>query len=787
MVKLVIVESPAKCKKIAGYLGSGYKCIASFGHIYQLSGVNKAENFKPEFKLIPVKNKYIKQLRQNIRQADEIILATDDDREGEAIAWHICRLAKLPINTTKRIIFHEITKPALKQAITNPTTINMLKVQAQLGRQILDRLVGFTISPVLWKQFFYKGRNKSGLSAGRCQTPALRLVYDNQIDIDNEAGKKIFDTVGYFTDKNLPYKLNYSFEQNNRVEDFLIESVNFDHVLQVCNSPTIRIKQAPLPFSTSSLQQVASNVLHFSPKRTMQVAQKLYEGGYITYMRTDNKKYSAEFINTAIPFIKSEWSVGDDYIKSKTKLNAIMITSKSKKQAKQTNATQKTGGKPSTQEAHEAIRPTNITTKQVPLGSLEQRLYQLIWNNTVESCMSDAKLNVIKSVITAPFDYAYEYTTEQVVFLGWLIVRNSSTRNEIYNFLANVKKQSIEYKKINSNQTIKKLKSHLTEARLIQQLEKKGIGRPSTFSSLVSKIQERGYVKKQDVEGTNIMCTEYQLIDDELEETEKSKMFGNEKNKLVLQPLGREIISFLIDKFNPLFVYKYTSDMETNLDKISQGKLKWERLCMDCNTKMNELIQNVVTKKNLNRFKIDENHTYMVSKYGPVIKFDKDGKTKFLSIRKDIELDLEKLHQGGYQISEIIATKSQYSGNVLGTHNGQDVVLKKGRYGLYITYNGKNYSLKGVQKDENDIKLEDVIDIINGKRSNTNIILTINDTLSVRNGKYGPYVYYKTSKMTKPRFFNFNQMFKRRLSKDAVMDIVENDVESIIQAVSESL
>ena len=394
MFTLVIVESPAKCKKIESFLGKGYKCIASFGHIYQLVNVDKNNNYKPEFKTLPEKGKYIKNLRSSIKNAKEVILATDDDREGEAIAWHICRLAKLPIATTKRIIFHEITKTAVQKAIKSPTTIDMKKVNAQLGRQVLDRMVGYTISPTLWKQFFHGGKKKGGLSAGRCQTPALRLIYENQIDIDNEPGKKVWETTGEFTNKKRIFKLNYEFMDMNKMEDFMEESVNFDHQLLKSEAPTQSVRKAPLPFSTSSLQQRASNELHFSPKRTMQLAQKLYENGYITYMRTDNKKYSKDFINDVIPFIKNKFSVNSSYINKN--LSKITIGEGKKKDK---NA----------QEAHEAIRPTKLNVGEVSLGTSENRLYKLIWNNTLESCMADAKLNILTAKITAPMGHLYLY------------------------------------------------------------------------------------------------------------------------------------------------------------------------------------------------------------------------------------------------------------------------------------------------------------------------------------------------------------------------------------------
>ena len=398
MTKLVIVESPAKCKKIESYLGPGYKCIASFGHIRDikdgLKGIDVQNNFKPTFRLLPTKSKFIKPLRAAINKAKEVILATDDDREGEAIAWHICKAFNLPVSTTPRIIFHEITKSAIKKAVQNPTVVDMNKVNAQQARQILDCLVGFTISPILWANI----SRKSGLSAGRCQTPALRLIYDNQQEINNAPGRIAYDTNGYFTKNNLEFKLNH--HHNNEVEmgDFLESSADFKHIF-TCRKPVAKKRQPPLPFTTSALQQKASNILHFSPKRTMTTAQKLYEQGYITYMRTDSRTYSKEFIAKAKTFIKGKWS--EEYVNKNIFTLSQRKTSKKKKDD---NA----------QEAHEAIRPTDINKQKLPTGAdpSQQRLYDLIWTNTVESCMSPAEYNLITAKITAPEKHYYKHSEE---------------------------------------------------------------------------------------------------------------------------------------------------------------------------------------------------------------------------------------------------------------------------------------------------------------------------------------------------------------------------------------
>ena len=293
---LIIVESPAKCKKIEGYLGQQYKCMASFGHLRSLTNLKSIDipnHFAPTFSIMESKRQQITKLRNAIKKADDVILAADDDREGEAIAWHICQMFSLSVHTTKRIIFHEITKPALQKAVSQPTVLNLDLVYAQQARQILDLVVGFKVCPILWQKISQK--TKSGLSAGRCQTPALRIVYDNQKSIDESPGRKVYQITGYFTSKNLAFVLNHNYDSERIVETFLENTVDHEHVY-TCGPTRSTIKRPPEPFTTSTLQQMASNALRLSPKDTMRLCQTLYEGGYITYMRTDSTTYSKDFI-----------------------------------------------------------------------------------------------------------------------------------------------------------------------------------------------------------------------------------------------------------------------------------------------------------------------------------------------------------------------------------------------------------------------------------------------------------------------------------------------------------
>ena len=747
-MKLVIVESPAKCKKIESYLGPGYKCIASFGHITNikngLKDIDIQNGFTPTFSLLQNKTKNINLLRNQIKKCKEVILATDDDREGEAIAWHICNVFNLPLTNTKRIIFNEITKPALKYAIENPKLVDLNKVNAQQARQVLDLLVGFTISPILWKHI----TRKKQLSAGRCQTPALRLIHDNDIDIKNKPGKIVYVTNLKY--KELDFELNNNFEKEKDVELFLKENIEFKHVMKVKDGKQDIQKKPPNPLTTSVLQQKASNELGFSPKRTMQTAQKLYEGGHITYMRTDSSKYSEKFIKECTAFIKEK------YDKKYVSKNVFRLSNKSKKKDDKNS-----------QDAHEAVRPTHIDKgilENMDVG--QNNLYKLIRNITLESCMINAVYKNVNATISAPNSLLYKNNQEQVVEPGWKIVRGHQEENLHYTFLCTKlnKKLIIKYKSIQSVAHLKDKKCHLTEARLIQILETKGIGRPSTFSNIITKIQDRGYVKKMDVPGKKITTNDFTLIKKKIEKKEITKEFGNERNKLVLQPTGKIVIEFLIKHFDSLFVYDYTKNMEDLLDEVSKGKKQKEFICSSIYLELNKLSKNI----NINHremYQIDEFHVYMIGKYGPVIKKEKDGETTFISVKKD--LDVEKIKNNTYSLAEMI--QKQQPQTILGTYKTQDVYLKKGKFGFYINYNGKNYSIKHIKKNPNQIKMKDIEDILNGKKVNSNIILQVNDNISIRKGKFGPYAFYKTESMKKPRFLKLKKTWKQ-YNKNELLD-----------------
>lgn len=739
---LVIVESPSKCKKIESYLGPGYKCVASFGHLRELTSLDHidfANNFKPIYTISDSKVKQVSLLKTEIALAGEVVLATDDDREGEAIAWHICMIFDLNPSQTKRIIFHEITETAIQHAIRNPTRINMNVVYAQQARQILDLLVGFKISPLLWKYISHQS-----LSAGRCQSPALKLIYDNQQEIERHPGRKIYNTSAFFQfAKAIPFDLNKHHETEEDMIEFLDECASFSHIF-TCTQPSKIYKQPPAPLSTSRIQQVSSNEMHISPKETMKLCQTLYEAGYITYMRTDSQTYCPEFLNHVQKYIQTHY---DDA--------HILKRECSQKDAQET--------------PHEAIRPTDISLVKLPdkFSSKEQRMYKLIWETTLESCMSPAEFYSIKSTIQAPMKCHYTHTAENLFFLGWMAVNNRPQAREEeernYNVLSHHQNPNVKYVKVLSKLTMKDTKQHYTEAKLVQLLEEQGIGRPSTFSMLVEKIQEREYVKKQNVPGKSVVCKDFEMEGGEIFEIETTREFGNEHGKLVIQPLGVIVIDFLEKHFAPLFDYNYTKRMEDGLDAIaSDPKVVWQNICKECLEQIDALITRLNTPtaaiganhNNKVEYKIDDQHSYIIGKHGPVVKCmnSTTNETTFKSVND--QLDVHKLERGEYTLDQVLSIPNPLPANdaTLGQYEGHDLSLKKGKFGIYASWGTETQSLKcfGNRPIEN-ISYADVVEVL---EKSGNVVRKINDDISIRTSKRGNYIFHKTTKMRKPQFLS---------------------------------
>jgi len=709
MKYLVVVESPSKCKTIQKYLNDNddlniYEVVATMGHITELpslKNINAENNFECTYEIIESKKRNISLIKKKIKEVDEVILACDNDREGETINYHICMQFNLPLNI-KRIIFNEITEKAIQYAIQNPQTININIVNAQKTRQILDILVGFKMTPLLWKHIY---PNKStSLSLGRCQTPALKIIYDNYISTNSLEERKIYNIFGYFTNMNLSFELNHKFENDDDAIQFLENSIIFNHVY-TCSTPKKVIKFQPEPYITSTLQQDAINKLGFSAKETMQIAQSLYEEGYITYMRTDSKKYSEYFINIAKEYILQKYNT-DKYINKD--INNLICEN----------------------DTHESIRITNISLLELPSKSdlKEKKLYRMIWEHTLESCLPPAIYSSITAQITSSHNSkVFQYTNEKIDFLGWHIVTNApiSYENKIYNYLQTIKQNEIiNYTRIAANMTFHDIKRHYTEAKLIQILEQKGIGRPSTYSSLVEKIQDRKYVVKKDIKGKEVSCINYELKNGEICETKVTKEFGNEKNKLVIQPLGIQVMEFVDKHLYSIFNYDFTEQMENQLDKISRGEQMLVETCSSYNMQLDELIEAYQREQ--------------------------------ANINVSINMDLKNELQTNDNTNTKTNTKTNNQ-NIIGKYNNEDVIIKRGKYGLYMTWGDKTKSLKelGNRPIEN-ISFDEIKKYILEDEDNKLNKREISKNISIRNGPRGHYIYYKTEKMKKPMFYSLD-------------------------------
>jgi DNA topoisomerase-1 len=771
---LIIVESPSKCSKIEHFLGEDYCCIASKGHLRSVDGLKSIDikdSFQPKFSIIEEKKDHVDFMRSVIErfQKANVILASDDDREGEAIAWHICQIFDLPVDTTPRILFHEITKTAIVEAVSKPTIINMPMVLAQHARQVLDIIVGYKISPFLWK-YLYNNKSNS-LSAGRCQTPALRLVYDNEKEKNTSIETK-YKTTASITSKNLMFDLNYEFDTEVEVLDFLEKSKEFQPFLK-CGSPKDTVKSAPKPFNTSRLLQVASNQLHLSPKDTMSLCQLLYQNGYITYMRTDSQKYSAAFLKQAEKYIMDEY--GNTVTKNDN--NKQYLGNFEVLENKDVN------------NPHEAIRITQIDNRVIPdcQDSRMLTLYKLIWRNTIESCMADALYNSTGITVSAPNDKQYKYTIEIPIHLGWKKVGEKTNETDDINsqssLLMYLKNLETSGKPIGINYVdtvvvVRNRHQHYTEASLINMLEELGIGRPSTFATIVETIQDRGYVKRVNIEGEKVVCREFKLRGKVLEHIEKEKVFGNEKNKLVIQPVGILTIEFLLYHFESLFSYDYTKTMEEQLDIVSNGGggVDWSCVCKQCYAEIKEQSKRL-TSLEKQVYPIDENHDFVFEKYGPVIRERLDGgEYSYKPVKKDLKIDIDKLKARQYTLDELYEIKN----NNLGDYEGSPMYIKNGKFGPYVEWGEKTESIKDIGKPLDQIALADVIemldtkknkDLINSENVNKNILRVLTDEYSVRKGKFGAYVYYKRVDMKKPDFFN---------TKAYPGSLITDDVDAII-------
>ena len=743
---LLIVESPSKCSKIEHYLGNKYKCIASKGHLRELKGlkcINTKTDFSPTFTNISIKKSHIEFMKTVISQFsnNQIILATDDDREGEAIAWHICELFNLPVETTRRILFHEVTATAIIDAVEHPTLINMNIVFAQHARQVLDVLIGYKISPLLWKYMFNSKENS--LSAGRCQTPALRLIYDNEKELTQGNGIEMkYKVIGNFFGLGLDFVLDHEFENKDLAINFLKKSMNFIYKFTV-GSPKNSIKSPPQPFNTSNLLQTASNTLVISPKETMSICQNLYQNGHITYMRTESRKYSMVFINEVKSYIEGEY--GSSYLGNVSKITNI------------------DNSKP-----HEAIRVTHLNIHELSDETgRTASLYKLIWKNTIQSCMVEAKYQTIEIVVSPKIEqiFLYKHSIETPMFLGWKKCGNNNPSlmvdcmNKMSGILMHIKStdsNNVLCNNIHIGATFHNKHTYYTESSLIQKLENLGIGRPSTYSLFIETIQERGYIKKMDIEGTKLECLDMVLENNKITTKSVIHLVGNSKSKLKIQPIGLLIIEFLIKNCDELFNYDYTSKLEEKLDIISVRETDISsfpiEICKDCNDIL-KLIVKELSNKTKESFVIDDKHTFTFTKNGPAIQYtSEEGEIKYLSLKKDISLDIEKLRNKEYNLDDLIESPNR----CLGKWEGVDIYIKRGKFGNYIEWGEEKKTCEEYKKSFDEITIEDIPNILvqPSKKVALHTLRIIDSNISIRRGRFGPYIFYQTPIMSKPQFLS---------------------------------
>jgi DNA topoisomerase-1 len=776
---LVIVESPSKCKKIESFLGFQYKCIASKGHIRELKKVGK--DYTPEFEIIEEKANHVVWMKQIVSQflPENIFLGTDDDREGEAIAWHICKVCGISVETTQRILFHEVTEFALKRAVANPLFIRMNIVKAQQTRQIIDRMIGFRVSPVLSRMVSHEQTNF--LSAGRCQTPTLKLIYDRKVENDTTTKKNDGDDsssaveykiVGSFFPhpSTLTAVLNIS---QNEVETFMEDSKDHKHIFKI-DDKISKVKSPPSPFKTSILLQTANSVLHLSPKYVMDACQTLYQDGKITYMRTESMTYAKGFLSQCKSFIEEQY--GASYVgKNIDKLE---------------NNTDNNN-------PHEAIRVTYLTTLHTDYEDKKiNDIYQLIRQRTLESCMHDFQYDHYKIDISAPScssssssssSSSYIATIEVPTFLGW---KRFSTKpeemtktqvklsNDIQ-FWKKFRDKPVPFIKIEAVLHMTECDRYYNEASLIQKLESLGIGRPSTFSMLTDTIQERKYVRKQDIDGKVISGKEYTLHGQDkriIETREVQKVFGAAKNKLCIQELGMQVIHKL-EGFASIFEYSYTSLMEKELDEIVENPEKdWKKVCETCDDNITACLKPLQLKMK-NKYALDECHSLIFGKSGMVVQYHKEGEEKtYKTVKPSLDLDFAKLENNEYSLDDILERKDE----CLGKFENEDVYLKSGKYGPYVTYGNTKLSIKPLVTKKmslEQITIAEVEKLILSKKttkeeSTNSILRVLSKEASVRKGKFGNYILYKTADMKKPSFINLT---------NCPYHVLEDDVEKVCQ------
>lgn len=758
---LVIVESPAKAKTIEGYLGKDYTVKSSYGHVRDLSekgiSIEIDNDFAPIYEVSEDKKKVIAELKKMAKSADMVWLASDEDREGEAIAWHLSQSLELPDKKTKRIVFNEITKNAIMKAIQNPRGINYDLVNAQQARRILDRLVGYELSPVLWKKV------KPSLSAGRVQSVAVRLIVERERERNKFKVESFYRVNGWFNAAKAtkPFKaeLNQRFSNAKDAESFLNKCI--PHSFKVDNTETKPATKSPAaPFTTSTLQQEANRKLGFSVARTMQLAQKLYEAGKITYMRTDSVNMS-DFALEA-----SEKSIGSMF---------------GKDFHQRRNFTTKSKG---AQEAHECIRPTDFNVQTAGEDASAQRLYDLIWKRAIASQMSDAKLEKTNIYITSPQSGLQFIAKGEVIkFEGFLKVYMESSDEDNDNEDSNnqtlpaVKAgDSLSYTDIVATERFTQPPSRYTEASLVKKLEELGIGRPSTYAPTISTIQKRQYVVKEEREGTPRNYKVYTLQSGKLVKDEKTEITGAEKNKLFPTDIGAVVNDFLVENFPKIMDYNFTASVEKEFDEIANGKVEWHQMIREFYDPFHENIK--ITEKESKRATgkrllgvdpVSKKNMYaLVGRFGPMVQvgeIEDEEKPKYASIRGNLSIESITLEQA-LELFKLPKT--------LGKFEGKEMVVGIGRFGPYVRHDNKFVS---IPKGTDPMEVDDAkaIELIQAKRvSDANRVIQAFDEegIFVLRGRFGAYitkdkVNYKIPKGEEPSALTLKEIKEIIANADA--------------------
>ncbi|MCK4561298.1 MAG: type I DNA topoisomerase [Flavobacteriaceae bacterium] len=748
---LVIVESPAKAKTIEKFLGKDFVVESSFGHIADLPskelGVNVDGDFKPNYTVSTDKKAVVKKLKALAKKADTVWLASDEDREGEAIAWHLYEQLKLTDDNTKRIVFHEITKKAILKAVENPRAINYNLVNAQQARRVLDRLVGYELSPVLWRKV------KGGLSAGRVQSVAVRLIVEREREVENFNPKASYRVVAEFVNssaKKFKAKLPKNFETKQEAEDFLNTCINAE--FKVEDLTTKPAKKSPAaPFTTSTLQQEASRKLYFPVAKTMVVAQRLYEAGLITYMRTDSVNLSEDAKNAAQEEITS--SYGSEFS------NPRNFVTKSK----------------GAQEAHEAIRPTNMSTRTVNVENDQARLYDLIWKRTLASQMSDAQLE--RTNVRIKNDKNTKVFTangEVITFEGFLKVYLEGTDNDDEEQEGMLPKLTISEVLLNNSITATerytKAPYRFTEASLVKQLEELGIGRPSTYAPTISTIQRREYVGKGAIEGKDRDYTQITLASNSVNTNVLTEKVGSDKGKLIPTDIGKIVNDFLVENFSNILDFSFTAKVEKEFDEIAEGKEDWTQMIKEFYAEFHPRVEDVAA--NAERAKgerllgIDpesgKNVYARLGRFGAMVQIGEatdEEKPKFASLQGNQTLG-NITYEEAMDLFQLPKTLGQYE--------GVDVVVSNGRFGPYIRFDKMFVSL---DKGENpmSVDMDRAKELIEIKRE-ADAPVAHYEELPVQKGvgRFGPFIKWNNM------FINVNKKYDfDNLTFDNIVELIE--------------